>query len=168
MGDGYTWILSSLGFAATVIMGSLAGHLLKSPLPGMRKEVLILTATGIACLIVGWAASFIVPNIKHLWTSSMVLWAGGWSLLLLALFYLVIDVLGYKRWAFPLQVIGANAIVAYMAEKLFDIEHICRNLFGGLCAHFGPARQFTLTCLSILFLWALLYYLYRNRTFVRI
>ncbi len=166
-GGGYTWILSSLGFAATVIMGSLAGHALKAPLPGARK-VLILTGAGIACLILGWAANFAVPIIKHLWTSSMVLWAGGWSLLLLALFYLVIDVLGYKRWAFPLQVIGANAIVAYMAEKLFGIEHICRGLFGGLCAHFGPARQFTLTCLSILFLWSLLYYLYRNRTFVRI
>jgi predicted acyltransferase len=166
-GWGYTWILSSLGFAATVIMGSLAGHMLKSPLPGMRK-VLILTAAGIVCLIMAWALNPLVPIIKHLWTSSMVLWAGGWSLLLLALFYLIIDVLGYKRWAFPLQVIGANAIVAYMAEKLFDIEHICKGLFGGLCTRFGPAGHFTLTCLSILFLWSLLYYLYRNRTFVRI
>lgn len=166
-GDGYTWILSSLGFAATVIMGSLAGHVLKSSQPGGRK-VLILLGSGLACLAAGWLASFIIPNVKHLWTSSMVLWAGGWSLLLLGAFYLIIDVLGYKRWAFPFQVIGANAIVAYMAQKLFDIEHICRILFGGLCANFGPARQFTLTCLSILFLWSLLYYLYRNRTFVRI
>ena len=166
-GGGYTWILSSLGFAATVIMGSLAGHVLKSPSPGQRK-VLTLIGAGLASLAAGSLASFIVPNVKHLWTSSMVLWAGGWSLLLLAVFYLVIDVLGYKRWAFPLQVIGANAIVAYMAEKLFGIEHMCRNLFGGLCSHFGPAHEFILTCLSILLLWSALYYLYRNRTFVRI
>ncbi len=166
-GDGYTWILSSLGFAATVIMGSLAGHVLKSPLPGLRK-VLILLGTGLACLAAGWLAAFIVPNVKHLWTSSMVLWSGGWSLLLLGVFYLVIDVLGYKRWAFPFQVIGANAILAYMAEKLFCVSHICKNLFGGLCAHFGPAHEFVFTCLSILLLWSALYYLYRNRIFVRV
>ena len=110
-GKPYAWILPSLGFGATVLLGVLASHVLRSPLSNSRK-IRILVGAGLAGLVLGWALSFILPNIKHLWTSSMVLWAGGWSLLLLALFYGVIDVLGYKRWAFPFQVIGANAILA--------------------------------------------------------
>ena len=44
----------------------------------------------------------------------MVLWACGWSYLLLAAFYLVIDVLGFRKWSFFFIVIGSNAILAYI------------------------------------------------------
>ena len=98
----------------------------------------------------------------------MVLWAGGWSLLLLALFYGVIDVLGYKRWAFPFQVIGANAILAYMIQPLFRFGEINKHLFGGLCSLFGPAESFLLALFTTLTLWGLLYYLYRSRIFFRV
>jgi predicted acyltransferase len=166
-GTTYTWILSSLGFGATVLIGVLAGHLLRAQLPGRRK-VLWLVVAGLGCLLSGWLWSFAFPIIKHLWTSSMVLWAGGWSLLLLALFYGVIDVLGYRRWAFFLTVIGMNAIVAYMAPDIIPFSQISNTLCAGLAKHLGMFGNFLLPFGAVGVLWVGLYYMYRNRTFIRI
>ena len=116
------------------------------------------------------------PMIKHLFTSSMVLWACGWSYLLLALFYGVIDVLGFRRWAFPFVVIGTNAILAYMAVHLMDFRQMANIFVGGVAgdlavshsdllkavgAALGPVAAFGIV-------WGLLLYLYRKGTLVRI
>ncbi len=166
-GTDYTWILSSLAFGAMVLMGVLAGHLLRSKLAGTRKA-LLLAGGGGACLLAGWLWGFAFPIIKHIFTSSMVLWSGGWCLLLLALFYWVIDVLGYRRWAFFFIVIGMNAIVAYIAPDIIPFMHISRTLFAGLARHLGMFGNFLLVGGALGVLWAGLYYLYRNKTFVRI
>lgn len=166
-GTTYTWILSSLGFGATVLMGVLAGHLLRSPLSGTRK-VLSLTISGIVCLVAGWLWGLDFPIIKHIWTSSMVLWSGGLCLLLLALFYWVIDVKGYRRWTFFFNVIGMNAIVAYIAPDIINFSQISNTLLGGIARHLGNYGNLLLTFGALGVLWLGLYYLYRNRTFVRI
>ena len=166
-GTPYTWILSSLVFGATVLMGVLAGHLLRSKLAGTRKA-LLLAGAGLGCLAGGWLWSFAFPIIKHLWTSSMVLWSGGWCLLLLALFYWLIDVLGYRRWAFPFIVIGMNAIVAYMARDVIDFTQTSHTVFAGLAGHLGMFGDFLLAFGAFGVLWVGLYYMYRKQTFVRI
>jgi predicted acyltransferase len=166
-GTPYTWIFSSLGFGATVLMGVLAGHLLRARLPGRRKA-LLLAAAGLGCLLGGWLWGFAFPIIKHIWTSSMVLWSGGWCLLLLALFYWVIDVLGYRRWAFFFTVIGMNAIVAYMAPDIIPFSQISNTLFAGLAKHLGMFGNFLVAFGAVGVLWLGVYYLYRHRTFVRI
>jgi predicted acyltransferase len=166
-GSDYTWILSSIGFGATTLIGVMAGHLLRAPGPKLQK-VFWLVISGLACLLTGWLWSFEFPIIKHIWTSSMVLWAGGWSLLLLALFYWVIDILGYKRWAFVFIIIGTNAIVAYIAPGIIRFGDISDTLVGGLAKHLGQLGDFLLTAGTFGVLWLLLYYMYRNKTFVRI
>ncbi len=166
-GTHYAWILGSLGFGATVLMGVLSGHLLRSSVPGKRKAAL-LAGAGVACLVAGWVWGLAFPIIKHIWTSSMVLWSGGLCLLLLALFYYVIDVLGYRRWAFFFTVIGMNAIVAYMAPDVIPFRTIGRTLFGGLSTHLGMFGPFVLAAGTLGVLWIVLYYLFRNKTFVRI
>jgi predicted acyltransferase len=166
-GTPYTWILSSLGFGATVLMGVLAGHVLRSKLAGTRKA-LLLAGVGLGCLAGGWLWSLSFPIIKHIWTSSMVLWSGGWCLLLLALFYWLIDVLGYRRWAFIFIVMGMNAIVAYMAPDLIDLEQISHAVLGGLSRHVGMFGEFLLAFGAFGVLWGGLYYMYRKQTFVRI
>ncbi len=166
-GTTYTWILSSLPFGATVLIGVLAGHLLRLNQPGPRKVVL-LVASALGCLLTGWLWSFAFPIIKHIYSSSMVLWASGWSLLLLALFYSVIDVLGFRRWAFPFTVIGMNAIAAYMAPHFIDFRFSGQALFGGLAGHLGAFGNVLLAFGAFGTLWVILYYLYRNRTFIRI
>ena len=166
-GTNYTWILSSLGFGATTLMGVMAGHLLRGPKPKERKA-LLLAASGVACLAAGWLWSFEFPIIKHIWTSSMVLWSGGWCLLLLALFYYVIDVLGYRRWAFFFIVIGMNAIVAYIAPDIISFKAISHTLFAGLATHLGMFGNFLLAAGALGILWFALYYMLRKKTFVRI
>ena len=168
-GDGtpYTWVLSSLGFAASVLLGVLAGHLLKSG-RGKGAKLLWLVAAGLGCLAAGWGWGLFFPIIKHLWTSSMVLWAAGWSFLLLALFYLVIDVLGFRAWALPFKVIGTNAIVAYMVPHVFDLDDLADDLVGGLAAHLGGNGEHLVSAAAFLMLFGLLCYLYRKGTFIKV
>ncbi len=97
-----TWFLSYPGFGASVLLGVLAGQMLMSDLAPMNK-VYRLLAAGAVSLAGGlvWSLSF--PVIKLMWTSSYVLISGGVSFMALALFYWIIDVLGYKKWAFGLS-----------------------------------------------------------------
>ena len=81
------------------------------------------------------------PIIKILWTSTYVLVAGGWSLLLLALFYTIIDVIGLRAWAFFFVVIGVNAITIYVASRIIPFPEISQFFLGGaarLSGSFGP------------------------------
>jgi predicted acyltransferase len=168
-GTPYTWVLSSMTFTATVLCGVLAGRVLRSRLSPWGK-VLLMTAVGLGCLAGGWAwAEWLdFPIIKHIWTSSMVLWAAGWSYLLLAFFFLVIDVVGFRRWAFPFIVIGMNAITIYVASFFVPFRSIAQSLIGGLARHLGTAGPALVELTSVLLVWMLLYHLYRQKIFLRI
>jgi predicted acyltransferase len=98
----------------------------------------------------------------------MVLWSGGWCLLLLALFYGLIDVLGYRRWAFFFIVYGMNAIVAYLAPDLISFYRISSANLTGLARHLGMFSEFLLTGGTVAILWLGLYYMFRKKTFLRI
>jgi predicted acyltransferase len=166
-GTRYAWILAGLGFTATVLLGVMSGHILRSRRSGGAK-VALLAGLGVGSLVAGaiWDRWF--PINKHLWTSSMVLWAGGWSCLLLATFHLVIDVLKWRRWAFPLVVIGANAITAYMIGRFIDFGKTSDFLVGHLVPHLGIWGEFVQTLVKVAALWFVLWYMYRNKTFLRI
>lgn len=158
----YTWTLSSLAFGGTVLLGVFAGHLLRSTLaPAAKLRWLIIA--GVACLAGGqiWALHF--PIIKHIWTSSMVLWAGGWSYLVLALFYWLIDMREWRRWSFVFMVVGANAILAYMiGEAWVDIvEH-------ALPENASEVMEGLASLVAFSTFWVFLYVLYRKRIFVRV
>lgn len=166
-GKTYTWVLSSMTFAASVLMGVFAGHLLRAKKSdGMKFWWLVVF--GLASLGLGWAWSYEFPIIKHLWTSSMVLWAAGWSYLLMAVFYLVIDVWGFRKCAFPLFVIGANAIAVYMATRLFDFRKISDIFVGGLVPYLGSFGPGLRAIVAFLVIWLILLFLYRKKTFIRV
>ncbi len=126
------------------------------------KAAALLIAGGI-CLGFGalWNLSF--PFNKNLWTSSFVLWTAGWSLLLLGLFYLVIDVWGWRKWAFFFVVIGANAITIYMACRFVDFGAAGKLLFGH-----APIHKALLPSAGLVVEWLFLYVLYRGRMFLRL
>src|SRR5205807_802607 len=100
------------------------------------------------------------PVIKNLWTSSFVLVAGGWSLLLLALFYGVIDVLGYWRWSFFFIVIGVNAITIYVVPRFVDFQKLAAFFLDGLARESGLFAPVLLALGVLAAKWLFLFYLY--------
>jgi len=166
-GTTYAWILPGLGFGGSVLLGSFAGQILRAPWTSLRRfQVLLLAGAG--CLLAGWIWSLHFPIIKHLWTSSMVLWAGGWSFLLLAVFYLVIDLWEWRRWAFPFVVIGANAIAVYMAVHLISMEDLVTRLSLAGGGGEGELVMLVASLAALVILWLPLWFLYRRKIFLRV
>jgi predicted acyltransferase len=163
----YTWILSSMTFTATVLMGVFAGRFLRQNRSDYSKVLWLLVA-GLACLLTGLIWSTFFPIIKYIWSSSFVLFAGGISLILLSLFYLVIDVWGYRKWAFVFIIIGSNAIVAYMLPTFVSFRNIGNFFVTGLDKWVGGWTEFTHALAAFFVLWLLLLFLYHKKTFVKI
>jgi predicted acyltransferase len=113
-----------------------------------------------------WGAAF--PIIKNLWTSSFVLVAAGWSLLLLSVFYLVIDVLRFRRWAFVWAVIGVNAITIYVVPRFVDFEKMADFFLAGVARLSGNWGMVVLAAGVLTAKWLFLFSLYRSRTFLRL
>jgi len=163
----YTWILSSLTFGCTVMLGVMGGLLLRSK-KSQWARVAWLSAAGAGCLVLGWIWGYVFPIIKHLWTSSFVLFSGGICLLLVALFYMVVDVLGWRKWAFVFRVIGMNSIAVYMATRLFDFRLIGNVFVGGLLKWIGSWQGFLQGLAGFAVIWLVFYWMYRKRTFIKI
>jgi predicted acyltransferase len=162
-----TWFVSYLGFASSVLLGVMAGHVLLSSRTAAAK-LRLLASAGAGCLAVGLVWSLALPIIKLLWNSSFVLVSGGFSFLGLALFYWMIDVRGWRGWAFPFRVIGLNPIVAYMATMLLDIRRIGNIFVGGLLPRVGKWDSLLSEAAAFAVLWLFLYWMYRTRSFVKI
>lgn len=161
-------ILSTLPAIATGLLGVFAGHWLRSSATGTRKT-LGLAVAGVACLAGGHVWGMWFPIIKNIWTSSFVLVAGGWSLLLLALFHHWIDVLGFRKSAFFFIVIGANPITIYLLQEFVDFPRIADFFFGGLVSFTAPSFHPVGIALSIVLVkWLLLLFLYRRGIFLRV
>ena len=124
-------ILSTLPAIATCLLGVFAGLLLKNEGLTRGKKVLTLFGAGAIFVLVGNLWGGYHPVIKCLWTSSFVVLAGGWSLILLAFFYLMIDVVKLKKWAIPFVWIGMNPIAIYLLISVLDFNHIANCLLGG-------------------------------------
>lgn len=166
-GTQYTWLISSLGFIATTLSGVFAGELIKSDLEP-KKVVRNFVITGIIGLALGIILGIWHPIIKKLWTSTFVLASSGVCFLLLAFFYWIIDVKKKERWAFPLKIIGMNAIVAYMLSHVFNFHQIAEMVLFGLKPYVGSFNYLVLTFGGFGILYLILWYLYKNKTFVKV
>ena len=114
--ESKTWdpegLLSTLPAIATALIGILAGEWLRSDRRGERK-VLGFTVAGAVLMSAGLLLDPHFPINKNLWTSTYVLFTGGFAMLLFALCYWVVDLRNWKKWATPFVIFGTNAIVAY-------------------------------------------------------
>ena len=160
-------ILSTIPAIATALLGVLTGKLLQSKLTPWRKVISMLVG-GIACLCIGhvWGQSF--PVIKNLWTSSFVLVAAGWSLVLLAIFYAVIDVLQWQRLGFFWIVIGTNSVTIYLAQEFVNFREIAEFFFGGIARLTGDFETLAMLIGVLAVKWLLLLFLFRKRIFLRV
>jgi predicted acyltransferase len=152
-----------------VLMGAMAGELLRSQSFSQYKNVLILASSGVGCILLGnlWGLHFVIN--KHLWSSSFILVAGGLNLLALALFYLIIDVWGFKKWSFFLVVIGLNSIAIYIGAHFFHFQYPVDMLLNGFYqVSSEPVQQFLAISGKIALAWLFLYFLYKKRIFIKV
>jgi len=165
-------LLSTIPAIASAMLGVFAGQFLRWSQQQWTvwKIAIILFTAGLILIATGWLWGFVFPINKNLWTSSFVLYAGGWSVVLFSLFYALIDVAGYKKWSMPLVWIGANSILIYMAAHgVINFEHTSQFLFGGLINQTVEVWHSALvwTGVAIIQLTAL-YFLYQKKWFLKI
>jgi predicted acyltransferase len=168
-GQDYTWIISSLNFGATTMLGVFTGYILQSQNLQMVK-FRNLVVFGVALVAAGLLLDQWHPIIKKIWTSSFVLYAGGISVLMLAAFYLVIDI--YKiRWGTKwMVIIGSNAILAYVAWHLFEpaFTSVSGVFVEGLKRFIGNWYQTVLYFGSFMVLFLILKFMYDRKIFIKI
>ncbi len=162
-------LCSTIPAIGTGLLGILAGQLLRnSPLSGAAKAGRLAIA-GVISLILALVWNTVFPINKNLWTSSFVLNVGGISLLLLALFYYVIDVLEYRKWAFFFSVIGMNSILIYLSPHFINWKYMTDGFFlwiGQIIA--SPWDAFVLVFPFLALKWLFLYICYKKKIFLRV
>src|SRR5437016_4406934 len=164
--------LSFIPTLGTMILGLIAGRWLRSESPRIpMQRFLIAGVIGIAAGVL-LHVSGICPVVKRIWTPGWTLFSGGACFLLLAGFSWVIDVKGYRKWAFPLVVIGMNSIAAYMIAHLFEkfiTDSFRIHLGQGAFLIFGAGVQPFMQGLAVLATyWLILFWMYRRKLFLRI
>ena len=165
--------LSFIPTLGTMIMGLLAGEWLKAA--GSKEQKLRgLIIAGIGLVLLGLACQWtgICPIVKRVWTSSYTLYSGGLVVLILACFYALIEWKGWRRWAFPLVVVGMNSIAVYvMSWTMSDFfgNALDRHVGGAIAAIAGPTLQPVLHGFAIMLIfWLILLWMYRRKIFLRI
>ena len=165
--------LSFIPTLGTMIMGLLAGEWLKAA--GSKEQKLRgLMIAGMGLVLLGLACQWtgICPIVKRVWTSSYTLYSGGLVVLILAGFYALIEWKGWRRWAFPLVVVGMNSIAVYvMSWTMSDFfgNALDRHVGGAIAAIAGPTLQPVLHGFAIMLIfWLILLWMYRRKIFLRI
>jgi len=170
-GGGYL-TLSFIPTLGTMILGLAAGRWLRASAPRVpMSRLLIAGAIGIASGLL-LHVSGICPVVKRIWTPSWTLFSGGLCFLFLAGFSWIVDTKGYRKWAFPLVVIGMNSIAAYVIAHLFDrfiVDslriHLGPQVFQVFGTGFEPLMRGTAVLLTY---WLILFWMYRRRLFLRV
>jgi predicted acyltransferase len=175
-------LFSTLPSVVTVLIGYFTGLWLKKQ-PVKNQTSINLSIVGLAFLVIGKLWDFVFPINKALWTSSYVVYTGGWALLVLALCYQLIEVRGLKRWGFPLEVMGLNAIFLFVGSGLLGRllmktpigngtdaisvkTWIYQNWFSGWAGDLNGSLLFAIA--NIILWWVILYGMYRRRWFLKI
>jgi predicted acyltransferase len=171
-GGGYA-TLSFIPTLATMILGLIAGRVVRSDRDG-RAKVIWFVVAGLVGIAAGWVldATGICPSVKRIWTPSWTLFSGGWCFLLLAGFYAAIDLTKRPRPWFWLVVIGSNSIAAYLIAHLFESfihQALVTHLGAGTFKMFGEAYEPFVGGACVLFAyWVILYWMYKRKIFLKI
>jgi len=165
--------LSFIPTLATMILGLLTGEWLKGTRSKAEKlRGLVLAGVGLvlAGLILQWAG--ICPVVKRIWTSSYTLYSGGLVVLMLAGFFALIDCKQWRRWAFPLLVVGMNSIAIYVMSwtmEDFVLAALRTHLGQAISSLVSPALLPLVYGIgAILIFWMILFWMYRRKIFLRI
>ena len=162
---GWGTLISMIPPISTTILGLLMGRLLLSKQsPRGKLKILAITSGGVLAL--GYLVSIFVPLVMKMWTVSYGLISAGWASSMLLLFYWLIDVLGYKKWAFPFVVIGMNALAVYLSSTVMRLSTIADVFTGGIAEALGKAGPFFAALAFLALEWAILYWMYKRKIFL--
>jgi len=164
----YTWVLSSLGFGATVLSGYFAGYALKQGFT-VNKTLKTLIVTGVALIASGLLLSLQSPIIKPIWSPSMILLSSGICYLLLAFCFLITDVGRFNGWwVTGLKIFGMNSIVAYMIHTTIRLRGISEYLLHGFEQFTGAFFPAIVSLGEFALLFFILWHLYKQKIFIKV
>ena len=163
-------LLSSIPAIGTCLLGVIAGIIIKDRSLTDIGRLKRFGLWGIGCLLAGFIWSLHFPIIKVLWTSTYVLWAAGWSFLLLALFYWLTDIKGWQKWALPFVWIGTNSITIYMTANFVNFYGLANRLIGkDLTDIIGQTTaDFAIHAIQILMILVFVRFLHKKNIFLRL
>lgn len=164
----WTGVLNTIGHISTMLLGVLMSKIIFGSRNKADKTKLLFIC-GLVMLFAGWIWGHFFPIIRNYMTSSFVLVTCGITTVLLASFYLIIDVWGHSKWAFFFVVFGVNSIAIYMMAHLFDFRLIGNIFVGGLSSLFAPnVQDFVQAVAAMVIMWLIMYWMYRKNTFIKV
>ena len=167
-------LLSTLPAVGTCLLGVFAGLIVRDPQKSHAERLRLFLIIGGSLLAAGFGWGFTFPIIKKLWTSSFVCFAGGWSFLLLALFYYLIDVRGWQRWSKPFLWIGMNSIAIYLIRNVVGFKSLALRLTKGPMSQWfdsslgAGAGDFATNLLALAICLVIAHFLYTRKIFLRV
>lgn len=162
-------LLSHIPAITNALLGAFAGRLLIHQALNNFNRIKWLIIASTSCLMLGYLWAQFFPLNKVLWTSSFALVTAGWSGLLLALFYFVIDVCNWRSLGTVFAVVGANAILLYLFSSVMSWEYLKLSLFGGIINGVTPSWQPLISvCFSIAIQWLIAWYLYSKNILFKV
>ncbi len=164
--------LSFIPTLATMLLGLRAGEWFRAAAPRIPIKRFLTAAFALCAASLILHFTGICPIVKRIWTPSWTLWSGGVCFFFLAAFSWIIDVKQYRRWAFPLIVVGMNSIAAYLIAHLWEdfiINNLHINLGNDIFRILGLGLEPFMIGLAVMVIyWLTLYWMYLKRLFLRI
>jgi predicted acyltransferase len=162
-------LFSTIPAISTGLLGILTGNFLKNDPSDGTTKTKKMAILGVIFVVIALIWNIDFPINKNLWSSSFVMLVGGISLILLSIFYYIIDVKGYQKWAFFFRIIGMNSILIYLSGMIIDWEYATDGMFHWLGQLIGD--PFNAVALAICYTgikWTFLYVLYKKNIFLRV
>jgi predicted acyltransferase len=168
--QGYV-TLNALSSTATILAGVMAGELLRNAWSKSVKLLILILAGAAGVALAQYVLLDSVPMVPKIWTCTFTVFATGCTCLVLAAFYLVIDVLNLRGWALPLVVLGMNSLALYVMAELLrgpiegGLSPFITFPQGQLPEAWQPVVPAVLT---LVVLWCIGCWLYRRRIFFKV
>lgn len=162
-------LFATIPAIGTGLLGIFTGNLLRSENFTPTRKAITMAVVGVILIGLAQLWSLDFPINKNLWSSSFVLHTGGISLLFMSFFYYVIDVLGYKQWAFFFKVIGMNSILIYISGVFINWSYTTNAFFAWFGQLVGEPYDIVVLGICAIFVkWMFLYLLYKKKVFLRV
>ena len=162
-------ILTTFPAICLTIFGAHAGEILRKINSSENQKLKELLITGLIFIGIALVWNLHFPIFKRMWTSSFIMLTSGLAFLSMGLFFLIIDILKFQKWAFFFVVVGMNSLTIYMIYRFVNFRYTSRLLFEGLYKPLGENWMPVMESLGALGLvWLLLYFLYRKKIFFKV